>query len=119
MPKGVYDHSNTQRPEEYELDNADYFFCRTEAILRAIYYCYKDMELDGKTDHEWVKDMVDSMIYNVLEAEKKIKAGSEHKPTPRPKIHGLEKKFTDIMTTNMNRYYNDLRSMAKERIHMK
>lgn len=121
MPKGVYlrTEANTRKPEGYELDSADDFFCRAEAILRSIYYSYKNMELDGETDHEWVKDMVNSMIYNVLEAEKNITKNSSHKPTPRPKVHGHEKHWTEVMTRNMNQYYLDLRNMAKERIHMK
>lgn len=121
MPKGIYLRTevNMHKPEKYELDSADDFFCRMEAILRSIYYSYKNMELDGETDHECVKDMVNSMIYNVFEAEKKIISNSSHKPTPRPRVHGNEKKYTDIMMNSMNQYYLDLRNMAKERIHMK
>lgn len=119
MPKGVFDHSRIRKPDEYENDSAETFFCRAEAILRSIYYSYKDMEIDGETDHEHVKEMVDSMIYNVIEAEKKITRNSSHKQTQRPPVHGNERYWSEIMSRNMNQYYNDLRRQAMERIHMK
>ena len=118
MGKGIYKRTpeNTRKPEEYENDSADEFFCRAEAILRSIYYSYKDAVIDGETDHEWVKEMVDSMIYNVLEAEKKITRNSSHKQTQRPPVHGNERYWSEIMSRNMNQYYNDLRSQAVKRI---
>lgn len=118
MPTGVYlrTKDNMHKPEEYENDTPEEFFCRAEAILRSIYYSYKDAIIDGETDHQNLKDMVDSMIYNVLEAEKKITRESSHKSTPRPKVHGNEKRWSEVMSRNMNQYYNDLRNMAKERL---
>ena len=121
MPKGVYIRTkdNTRRPEEYENDTPEEFFCRAEAILRSIYYSYKDMEIDGETDHEHLRSMVDSMIYNIFEAEKTITKNSSHKQTQRPEVHGKERYWSDIMSRNMNQYYNDLRSMAVKRISRK
>lgn len=118
MPKGIYKRTleNTRKPEEYETDSAECFFCRAEAILRSIYYSYKDCEIYGETDHEHVKDMVDSMIYNIFEAEKTIAKNSSHKPTPRPEVHGNERHWTEVMSRNMNQYYRDLRRQAKERL---
>lgn len=116
MPKGVFDHSHIRKPDEYENDSAETFFCRAEAILRSIYYSYKDMEIDGETDHEHVKEMVDSMIYNVIEAEKKITRNSSHKQTQRPPVHGNERYWSEIMSRNMNQYYSDLRRQAVKRI---
>lgn len=121
MGKGIYKRTpeNTRKPEEYENDSADEFFCRAEAILRSIYYSYKDCEIYGETDHEHVKEMVDSMIYNVLEAEKTITKNSSHAPTQRPEVHGNERHWTEVMSRNINQYYRDLRKQAKERINMK
>lgn len=109
----------TAKQKEYENDSADEFFCRAEAILRAVYYEYKEAEIYGASSHEHLKMMVDSMIYNVLEAEKKITSISEDIPAECPPVHGNEKKFTEIMKKNMNQYYKDLRSMAVKRITKK
>lgn len=118
MPKGIYKRTpeNTRKPEEYENDSADEFFCRVEAILRSVYYEYKEAEIYGASGHGHLKMMVDSMIYNMLEAEKKITSISKDVPAETPPVHGNEKKFTEIMKKNMNQYYNDLRRQAKERI---
>lgn len=118
MPNGIYTRTKdiTRKPDEYENDTPEEFFCRAEAILRSIYYSYKDAEINGETDHEQLKEMVDSMIYNIMEAEKTIDMNSSHVPTPRPQVHGLEKHWTEIMSRNMNQYYNDLRKQARERI---
>lgn len=102
--------------DERFKDSADDFICRAEAMLRAIYYCYKDMELTGKTSHESLEQYVNSLLYNVFKAESDIKSKSEDDPIKTPPVHGLAKEYYEEFLFNLNRTYNTLRTTAKNRI---
>lgn len=109
----------SNRPEEYELDDSENFYVRTHVILRQIYYMYKDAELDGKLDHKMLKRYVDAILYNSLVAEEKIMEMSSDVPTEVPPIHGKEHYYTEQMLKSINRFYENIRSQAHERIKYK
>lgn len=106
---------NTREKEERNSDSAEYFMCRAEAMLHAIYFAYKDMELTGQTSHESLETNVNSLLYNVFKAEETIKKHSKDDPVKRPPVHGLEKKHTEQLISSLNRTYQVLRSAAKTR----
>ena len=105
--------------EEYEIDSAEKFYVRAHVILRQIFYAYKDAELDGKADHSILKTLVDSIIYNALVAEEKIKEISENVPTEVPPIHGKEKYYTEQMLKGVNDFYEKIRKEAHDRVKYK
>lgn len=109
----------SDRPEEYELDDSEKFYVRAHAILRQVYYAYKDAELTGKTDHSILKTLVDSIIYNALVAEDKIKNMSVNVPTEVPPIHGKEKYYTEQLLKSVNDFYEKIRKEAHERVDYK
>ncbi len=109
MPRGQ------NQPEKYEIDNSENFYVRCHCILRQIYYLYRDAELTGEVDHESLKMFVDSIIYNALVAEEKIKETSKNVPTEHPPVHGNERMNTERMIENMNRFYESMRKRAHER----
>lgn len=107
--------NNDTCENERNNDSADYFMCRAEAMLRAIYYAYKDAELTGQTSHESLETNVNSLLYNIFKAEEAIKKQSTDNPIKRPPVHGLERKHTEQLITSLNRTYQVLRSAAKTR----
>ena len=115
MFEDFYDDIDDDKEERFK-DSAEDFICRASAMLRAIYYSYKDMELTGKTNHESLERNVNSLLYNVFKAEEDIKAKSEDEPIIRPPIHGLSKKYYEEFLENLNRTYKVLRAGAKTRI---
>lgn len=104
-------------PEQYELDSAELFFCRSEVILRAIYYIYKDCELKQETDHNILKSLIDSLLYNVFTAEEKITARSVNVPTEVPPTEGHAMKNTEKIMKNLNEFYFKQREKAHARIN--
>lgn len=104
-----------QEKEKRNSDSAEYFMCRAEAMLRAIYYAYKDAELTGQTSHESLETNVNSLLYNIFKAEDAIKKQSTDNPVKRPPVHGLERKHTEQLISSLNRTYQALRSAAKTR----
>lgn len=111
----MFDFDEDYEKEERFKDSAEDFFCRASAMLRAIYYSYKDMELTGKTNHESLERNVNSLLYNVFKAEEDIKAKSEDEPIIRPPIHGLAKEYNEQLIESLNRTYKVLRNAAKTR----
>jgi hypothetical protein len=105
------------KPEHYELDSAELFFCRTEAILRAIYYMYKDMELKQEANHEALESLVNCLIYNVFAAEDKIKEKSVNVPIELPPTDGHSEKYAEMMMENLDHFYTKQREKAHARIH--
>lgn len=110
MPRGE------NKPEHYELDSAELFFCRAEALLRAIYYMYKDCEIKQETDHNILKSLVDSLIYNVFTAEEKIKTRSVNVPTEIPPTDGHAERYTEMMMESLEHFYTNQREKAHARI---
>ena len=104
------------KPEQYEKYSSDLFFAGASAALRQIYYQYKDAELLGEADHELVKTYVDCLIYNVFQAEEKIKEKSVNKPTPHEETEGHSRKLWLRMKRNLDEFYLKQRQKAKERI---
>lgn len=104
------------RPEEYELDTPDEYLSRCEAMIRAIYYCYRDAMDKGGTDHHSLKMYVDSLIYNSIKAEEKIKEKSQNIPTEHLHVHGNSKESCRRMKESFDNYYYDMRCKAKNRI---
>ena len=105
------------KPEQYEKYSSDLFFAGASAALRQIYYQYKDAELLGEADHELVKSYVDCVIYNLFQAEEKIKEKSINKPTPHEETEGHSRKLWIRMKRNLDEFYFKQRQKAKERIN--
>jgi hypothetical protein len=107
-----------QHSEGYETDTPEEYLARCEAMVRAIYYCYRDSTEKGCTDHDSLKMYVDSLIYNSLKAEEKIKANSKNIQTNRPKISNYNELRASIrLKEEFDRYYDNLREKAKARIN--
>lgn len=105
-----------KRPEEYELDTPEEYLTRCEAMIRAIYYCYRDATDKGGTDHYSLKMYVDSLIYNSIKAEEKIKAKSKNVPMEHLHVHGNSEESCRRMKESFDSYYYDMRCKAKNRI---
>lgn len=106
----------SKRPEEYETDTPEEYLMRCEAMIRAIYFCYKDSIEDGGTDHYALMNHVDSLIYNSLKVEEKIKANSRNVPTEKLHVHGNSVESCRRMKESFDKYYYSLREQAKNRI---
>lgn len=104
------------KPEQYEKYSSDLFFAGASAALRQIYFLYKDAELLGETDHELVKTYVDCVIYNLFQAEEKIKEKSVNKPTPHAETEGHSRKLWLRMKQNLDEFYFKQRQKAMKRI---
>ena len=104
------------KPEQYEKYSSTIFFCGASAALRQLYYLYKDAELNGETDHELVKTYIDCVIYNLFQAEEKIKEKSVNKPTPHEETEGHSMKLWLRMKSNLDEFYLKQRQKARERI---
>ena len=104
------------KPEEYEKYSSDLFFAGASAALRQVYYLYKDAELLGEADHELVKSYVDCVIYNLFQAEQKIKEKSVNKITPHEETEGHSRKLWLRMKRNLDEFYFKQRQKAMERI---
>lgn len=115
MSKG--DNKDNTKPESYEKYSADLFFSGASAALRQLYYLYKDAELLGETDQELVKTYVDCLIYNVFQAEEKIKEKSVNKPTPHEETEAHSRKLWLRMKQNLDEFYFKQRQKARERIN--
>ena len=107
------------KPEQYEKYSSDLFFAGASAALRQVYYIYKDAELTGEADHELVKTYVDCVIYNLFQAEQKIKEKSINKPTPHDETEGHSRKLWLRMKRNLDEFYFKQRQKAMERINEK
>ena len=110
------DNKDNTKPAEYEKYSAEMFFCGASAALRQIYFLYKDAELLGETDHELVKTYVDCALYNLFQAEEKIKEKSVNKPTPHEETEGHSMKLWLRMKRNMDEFYFKQRQKALKRI---
>ena len=117
MSKG--DNKDNTKPEQYEKYSAEMFFAGASAALRQVYYIYKDAELTGEADHELVKKYVDCAIYNLFQAEQKIKEKSVNKPTPHAETEGHSMKLWLRMKRNLDEFYFKQRQKAMERINEK
>ncbi len=106
----------SKRPEEYELDTPEAYLTRCEALIRAIYYCYKDTVEKGGADHYSLMNYVNSLIYNSLKVEEKIKANSRNVPTEQLHVHGNSEESCRRMKESFDKYYYSLREQAKNRI---
>ena len=106
----------SQRVEKYETDTPEEYLLRCEAMIRAIYYCYKDSIEDGGTDHYSLYNYVNSLIYNSLKVEEKIKAKSRNIPKPGMHVHGNSAEACRRMKQSFDSYYYALRQKAKTRI---
>lgn len=104
------------KPEEYELDTPECYLARCEAMIRAIYYCYKDSTEHGGADHEAMKMYVDSLIYNSLTVEEKIKENSQNIPTERLRAHGNMENAAKGLKEAFDSFYYNMRETAKRRI---
>ena len=110
------DNKDNTKPEQYEKYSSDLFFAGASAALRQIYYIYKDAELTGEADHELVKSYVDCAIYNLFQAEQKIKEKSINKSTPHDETEGHSRKLWLRMKRNLDEFYFKQRQKARERI---
>ena len=115
MNKG--DNKDNTKPEQYEKYSAEMFFAGASAALRQVYYIYKDAELTGEADHELLKTYIDCGIYNLFQAEQKIKEKSINKPTPHEETEGHSMKLWLRMKRNMDEFYLKQRQKARERIN--
>ena len=113
------DDNKDNKPEQYEKYSSDLFFAGASAALRQLYYLYKDAELLGETDHELVKTYVDCVIYNLFQAEQKIKEKSVNKPTPHDETEGHSMKLWIRMKRNLDEFYFKQRQKAMKRINEK
>ena len=104
------------KPEQYEKYSSDLFFAGASAALRHVYYIYKDAELTGEADQELVTTYVDCVIYNLFQAEQKIKEKSINKPTPHEETEGHSRKLWLRMKRNLDEFYFKQRQKARERI---
>lgn len=105
------------QPEEYELDTPEAYLARCEAMIRAIYYCYKDTKEHGGTDHYSLKVYVDSLIYNSIKVEEKIKEKSQNVPTEHLHVHGNSEESCRRMKEAFDQFYYGIRQKAKERVN--
>ena len=104
------------KPEQYEKYSSALFFCGASAALRQIYFQYKDAELNGEADHELVKSYIDCVIYNLFQAEEKIKEKSVNKPTPHEETEPHSRKLWLRMKNNLDEFYFKQRQKAMERL---
>ena len=104
------------KSEQYEKYSSELFFAGASAALRQIYFLYKDAELLGEADHELVKTYVNCLIYNVFQAEEKIKEKSINKPTPHAETEGHSRNLWLRMKQNLDEFYFKQRKKARERI---
>lgn len=114
---GISERSIKERKSGYkaEKDCAEDFVVRAEAVLRAVYYAYKDMELTGRANHRALRDYVNCLLYNVLEAEKKIMSESDDNPEYTPPVAARDKEYTERFISSLNQFYVTLRSGAEDR----
>ena len=110
---------NKDNKSEYEKYSSDLLSAGASAALRQLYYLYKDAELLGEADHELVKSYVDCVIYNLFQAEEKIKEKSINKPTPHEETEGHSRKLWLRMKRNLDEFYFKQRQKARERINEK
>lgn len=106
----------TDKNKESELEIPEMFLVRCEAMIRALYYCYKDTIEYGETDHESLKTYVDSLIYNSLTLEKMIKEKSRNVPTEHFHLHGNAVESAQRMKEENDKFYYNMREKAKNRI---
>lgn len=107
--------------KRYEIETPGETLTRMDMLIRQMYYLERDAETKGESDHESLKMYTDAILYTVLDWERRVKKKSVHKPAcpenMRPKVHGLEKRYTDRLVESVESFYIDLRSKVNDRIY--
>ena len=108
--ENIFEETVDETLAEYTQETPDVTRCRIDAIVGRIYLLAYDAKKNGKCPYETLETYVDSVIYSVLMWERSIKMDSTDEKITHIMPDSLEeRRLTEILKTNIRRYYDALR----------